>query len=75
MDDKDLAHLGPSTKPGSTELPKEVTLNLKKAISDWEFLSQTCFGPSRDEKEIQEVRAILQELKEKMKAFEGPEKF
>ena len=54
----------------SKAISSELTDSLKAAISEWDTLTKTCFGPARDEKEIQEVRRILKELQDKLKAFE-----
>lgn len=51
-------------------ISSDLTDSLKAAISEWDTLTKTCFGPARDEKEIQEVRRILIELQDKLKAFD-----
>jgi hypothetical protein len=58
------------TKGISKAISSDLTDSLKAAIHEWDALTKSCFGPARDEREIQEVRRILKELQDKLKAFE-----
>jgi hypothetical protein len=45
---------------------KDLKATLEKSLAAWEQLSQECAGPSADEKRLEEMKALLKDLKSKL---------
>ena len=59
-----------SAKPSDNKKLLDAGLELKKALNNWEEISQKCQGPSADEIQKREISRLLSDLKNQLAQFE-----
>jgi len=60
------------TASNARSLNPELKAKLKKALADWEDLSQECLGPSPEEQMLQDMQSLLKKIKVQMEKLEVP---
>lgn len=48
---------------------QKIKVDLGSAVADWEQLCQSVQGPSQDEKQLQEIKALIRKLSNKIEEF------